>query len=165
MTFAGAEADRRIANGIQIGVVTSVGAGTARVRLGDLETPDIPVAQLRAGALSFWWMPTVGEQVLVACPSGDVARGVVVASIYAGNAPSSDIAVPMIDLAGGRMVINGSIEVTGSIEVAGSISAAEDVRAEGSMVVAGDVTASGVSLVEHVHGGVTPGGGSTGAPE
>lgn len=159
MSFAAAEADRRIANGIQIGVVTGVGAGTARVRLGDLETSDIPVAQLRAGALSFWWMPTVGEQVLVACPSGDVARGVVVASIYAGNAPSSDLAVPMIDLAGGRMVINGSIEVRGSI------SATEDVLAAGSMVVAGDVTVGDISLVAHVHGGVTPGGGSTGEPE
>ena len=146
MSFAAAEADRRIANAIQIGTVTAVGAGTARVRIGDLDTPDLPVAQLRAGALSFWWMPTVGEQVVVACPSGDVARGVVLASIFAGNAPSSNIGEPMIDLAGGRMVIEGDLQVRGSIEVTQ------------------DVTASGVSLVHHVHGGVTPGGANTGEP-
>lgn len=61
MSFAAAEADRRIANVIQIGRVTAVGAGTARVAIGELETPDIPVGQYRAGGLSLWWMPTVGE--------------------------------------------------------------------------------------------------------
>lgn len=159
MSFAAAEADRRAANLIQIGVVTGVGAGVARVQIGDLDTPDLPVAQLRAGALSFWWMPTIGEQVVVACPSGDVARGVVLASIYAGNAPSSDLAVPMIDLAGGNMVINGSIEVRGSIFVT------ENVTSSGSMTVAGDVTASGISLVDHVHGGILRGGATTDAPQ
>lgn len=158
MSFAAAEADRRIANVIQIGTVTAVSAGHARVRIGELDTADLPVAQFRAGALSFWWMPTVGEQVVVACPSGDVARGVVLASIFAGNAPSADLGVPMIDLAGGKIVINGSLEVTGSIEVAG------DVASAGGMTVAGDVTASGISLAAHVHGGVLRGGANTDEP-
>ncbi|MBN2740050.1 MAG: phage baseplate assembly protein V [Rhodobacteraceae bacterium] len=142
MSFAAAEADRRVANGIMLGTVTSVNAGsaTARVQIGDLASPELPVAQLRAGILSFWWMPTVGEQVVVACPSGDVAQGVILASIFAGNAPSSNPATPMIDLAGGTLVVNGDIEVTG------------------------DVTASGVSLVHHTHGGVVSGSNKTGEP-
>lgn len=142
MSMAGAEADRRIANVIQIGTVTAVDAGSARARvqLGDILTPLIPVGQFRAGALSFWWMPTVGEQVVVACPSGDIARAVILCSIYAGNAPSSDGGVPMVDLAGGKIVFNGNIEVTG------------------------DVVASGVSLVHHTHGGITPGPNNTGEP-
>lgn len=159
MSFAAAEADRRAANFIQLGVVTSVAAGVARVRIGDLETPALPVAQLRAGALSFWWMPTVGEQVIVVCPSGDVARGIVLAGVYAGNAPSSNLDEPFIDLAGGRMVINGSIEVRGSI------SATENVTVAGSMDVAGDVTASDISLVTHVHGGILRGGATTDEPQ
>lgn len=142
MSMAAAETDRRLANGVMLGVVTAInpGAGRARVQIGDLASPELPVAQLRAGALSFWWMPSVGEQVVVACPSGDVAQGVVLASIFAGNAPSADPATPMIDLAGGEMVINGTLRVTG------------------------DVIASGVSLVSHVHGGVSPGGASTNPP-
>lgn len=142
MSFAGAEADRRLGNGVMLGVITAIdpASGRARVQVGDLATPDLPVAQMRAGALSFWWMPQVGEQVVIACPSGDVAQGVVLASVYAGNAPSADAAIPMIDLAGGRMVLNGDLEVTG------------------------DVIASGISLVHHTHGGVVPGGSNTGEP-
>lgn len=142
MSFSAAEADRRIENSVNLGVITAINAGAARarVKIGDLTTPELPVAQLRAGALSFWWMPTVGEQVLVACPSGDVAQGVIICSVFAGNAPSADPAVPMIDLAGGKMVVNGDIEVTG------------------------DVIASGVSLVHHTHSGITPGPASTGEP-
>ena len=142
MSFAAAEADRRVANGIMLGTVTAVNSGAARARvsIGDLASPELPVAQMRAGALSFWWMPTVGEQVVIACPSGDVAQGVILASVFAGNAPSSDAATPMIDLAGGTLVVNGDIEVTG------------------------DVTASGVSLVHHTHGGVKSGGSNTGEP-
>lgn len=142
MSYANAEADRLIANGVQLGVVTAVNAATgrARVKIGDLVTPEIPVSQMRAGALSFWWMPGVGEQVVVACPSGDVAQGVVIASVFAGNAPSADAATPMIQLAGGTLVVDGNLEVTG------------------------DVIASGVSLVTHTHRGVVPGGGNTGEP-
>lgn len=116
------------------------GSGRATVTVGDLVTPALPVGQFRAGALSFWWMPTAGEQVLIACPSGDVAQGVIVCSLFAGNAPSADAAVPMIELAGGKMVVNGDIEVTG------------------------DVIASGVSLVHHTHAGVVAGTADTGEP-
>jgi len=137
-----AETDRRLANLVRIGRVSSVDPGnaTAVVSLGDLETPSLPVSQLRAGALQFWWMPTAGEQVLIACPSGDIAQGVIVCSIFAGNAPSADGDVPQINLSGGKMIVNGDIEVTG------------------------DVIASGVSLVNHIHKDVTPGAGKTGEP-
>lgn len=142
MSKAAAEADRRIANVLQIGTIVSVdgATGKARVKVGDLDLPPLNVAQFRAGGLSMWWMPTVGEQVLVGCPSGDAAQGVILASIFAGNAPSADPAVPMIELAGGTMKINGTLELTG------------------------DVIAQGVSLVHHTHGGVMPGGGNTGEP-
>lgn len=142
MSFSAAENDRRSANTILLGRVTAVNgtAGRARVQCGDLATPELPVGQLRAGPLSFWWMPAVGEQVVVACPSGDVARGVIIAAVFAGNAPSADAGTPMIDLAGGRMLINGTLELTG------------------------DVIAGGVSLRSHTHGGVMPGGSSTGGP-
>ncbi|UWQ00852.1 phage baseplate assembly protein V [Aliiroseovarius crassostreae] len=140
MSMAHAEADRRLANVIRVGKVTSVdpGAATAVVVFGDLVSPGLPVSQMRAGALQFWWMPTAGEQVLVACEGGDIAQGIIVCSIYAGNAPSSDPAVPMINLNGGQMVVDGNIIVTG------------------------DVIASGVSLVNHTHPESI--GSNTGAP-
>lgn len=142
MSRAVAEGDRRQGNVLMIGKVTGVnpGAATARVDLGGLPSPELPVGQLRAGALSFWWMPSVGEQVLVGCPSGDVAQGVIICAIFAGNAPSSNAAVPMIDLAGGEMEIKGTLKITG------------------------DVVAQGVSLVTHTHKDVAPGASNTGVP-
>lgn len=143
MSFAAAENDRRTGNLLMIGTVTAINAGAARARVsfGDLGSPELPVGQLRAGPMSFWWMPQVGEQVLVGSPSGDLAQGVIICSIFAGNAPSSDAAIPMIDLAGGTLRVNGSLEVTG------------------------DVTASGISLVTHVHTGVEAGPHTTGEPQ
>lgn len=136
------ETERRLANVVRIGRVTSVNAGeaTAVVSFGDFESPDLTVGQMRAGALQFWWMPTEGEQVLVGCPSGDIAQGVIVCSLYAGNAPSSDGGVPMINLAGGQMIVDGDIVVTG------------------------DVIAGGISLVNHLHSDILPGPSNTGKP-
>lgn len=142
MSFEIAEADRRIANMIRVGRIASVDPGAARavVDFGDFLTPPIPVGQLGAGAIQFWWMPSEGEQVLVACEGGDPAQGVIVCALYAGNAPSTDGGVPMINLAGGSMIVNGTLEV------------------------AGDVIAQGVSLIHHTHAGVTAGPVSTGEP-
>lgn len=140
MTRAAAEADRRIANVLSLGTVTEVAAAKAAVKIGDVQTPLLPVAQVRAGALSFYWMPTVGEQVLVGAVSGDLTRGIIIAGVFAGNAPSSNPAIPVIDLAGGEMEIRGTLKVTT------------------------DVIANGISLVHHKHDGVAPGGAETGEP-
>lgn len=142
MSEAIAEADRRIENLIRVGRIASVdpGSATAIVDFGGLQSPPLPVGQLSAGAVQFWWMPTPGEQVVVACEGGDIAQGSIIASIYAGNAPSSDGAVPQINLAGGRMIVNGTLEVTV------------------------DVIAAGVSLVHHTHPGILPGPANTGEP-
>ncbi|PID95879.1 MAG: hypothetical protein CSA85_00205 [Alphaproteobacteria bacterium] len=142
MSEALAEADRRIENLIRVGRVVSVdpGAATAIVDFGDFQSPPLSVGQLGAGAVQFWWMPSEGEQVVVTCEGGDIAQGAIVASLYAGNAPSSDGAVPQINLAGGKMTVTGTLEVTG------------------------DVIANGVSLVNHTHKDVKSGTSNTGKP-
>lgn len=142
MSFEAAEAGRRASNAVRVGRIVSVDADSAQavVDFGDLLSPPLDVAQLRAGGLQLWWMPTEGEQVVVLCESGDIAQGIITFSIYAGNAPSSDGAVPMINLGGGKMIVQGDLEVTG------------------------DVIASGVSLVNHTHSDVVSGDSSTGKP-
>ena len=119
MSEALAEADRRIENIVRVGRIASVdpGSATAIVDFGSFPSPPLPVGQLSAGAIQFWWMPS----------EDDIAQGVIVASLYAGNAPSSDGAVPQINLAGGKLIVNGTLEVTV------------------------DVIAAGVSLVHHTH--------------
>lgn len=154
MSFVAAETDRRIGNMVRVGRVIDMapGSASASVQIGDLTTPPLPVGQLAAGDRAFWWMPAVGDQVLVACPSGDIAQGIIVCAIFAGNAPSTDAAVPMIDLAGGKMQISGDLEITGNITITGSITSGAD------------VVASGISLTGHRHAGVTAGSAETGGP-
>ena len=142
---------------------------------------------LRAGGMQVWWMPTVGEQVVVGAPSGDLARAFVVCSLFAGNAPSGDVAVPMIDLRGGDMVIKGGtvkieadVKITGKIDVTGNVASEADItaaggvavggasvqagkmRASGDIETTGDVKAGSVSLNSHTHPGAS--GGTTGGP-
>ncbi|MCB5198594.1 phage baseplate assembly protein V [Loktanella sp. TSTF-M6] len=143
MTLAAAEADRRIANVLQVGTIVSVDpAGpSVAVNLGDITIPAAAVGMMRAGGLSLWWMPAIGEQVLIACPGGDMARAIVVCGIFAGNAPSDDAAVPLFELAGGEIHFNGTL------------------------IVSGDVIAGGISLQNHIHGGVTGGAATTEGPQ
>lgn len=141
MSYELAEADRMVGAMLEVGKIVEVdpAAATARVQLGGLQTPHIPINALRAGGFQLWWMPSVGEQVMVAAPSGNLANAAIIASYYASNAPSSDANHPMINLAGGEMTVNGTIHVTG------------------------DVIASGVSLINHTHPHGDP-AGNTGAP-
>lgn len=173
MSFQAGDADRRIETIASIGVVTSVNtaAATVRVQIGDLGTAEIPVMQLSAGGKQFWWMPTVGEQVAVLAPGGDMARAIMIGSIYAGNAPSSDGAEPRINLAGGHMVIDGDVTITGKVIIQGTtdlesiVTMGSDLQIDGDANCDGDVVASGVSLETHTHGGVSSGGSSTGGPQ
>lgn len=154
MSFAAAENDRRVANAISIGVVTAIDAGAvrARVRVGGLETPFIPVMQPRVGQVKLQTMPSVGEQVSVAAPDGDFARAFVLGSITAGNAPGDDAGNVYLDLGGGELVITGDIVLDGDIRMTGTLTSDED------------VVASGISLTTHVHGGVQSGGSNTAGP-
>lgn len=143
MAISGAEADRRIGNVVQVGVIKTVdlSAATARVEIGDLLTPPIPWATLSAGPVQFWWAPSAGSQVIVLAPSGDMAQAMILFELFKGNAPSSEATNPVFALNGGKIIVDGNIEVTG------------------------DVIASGVSLVHHVHIGVASGPAKTGEPD
>jgi len=56
--------------------------------------------------------------------------------------------------------VNGATVLNGTVSQSGGGAA----TFSGSMTVDGDVTAQGTSVHNHVHGGVQPGGGNTGAP-
>lgn len=149
MSFAAAEADRQIANIVSIGTVTAIdnATATARVRIGELDSPPLLVAQIRSGTIRMHWMPSVGEQVTVLAPSGDISRAFVTGSLpINGNAVAPDAGAPTLDLGGGTLRVIGDLNVDGSI------------------IVTGDVVAAGVSLTTHTHGGVIPGGSSTAGP-
>ena len=153
--------DRRLASLVRFATITEVDAGAARVRVsfgGETESAWLQFGTGRAGGARVWSPPVVGEQVIVTSPQGDTGQGVVTASLpsAAYPPPSSDAETYQIDLPGGV-----SISVNGG-EV--RITAPGAVRITGDVIVTGDVIADGISLKNHVHSGVIPGGANTGEP-
>lgn len=176
---------------VRIGRVLSVdlAGATCVVALGDpdsedgeLESPDIPWAAPRAGQTRIWSPPAVGEQVVVLCPEGDLALGVVHGGLWSDAHPApggstrhvisfddgAEIAYDPeshhadIDLpAGATLAINaqGGVTITGPVSIDG------DVTVTGTLTASEDVVGGGKSLKTHRHTAVQPGGGLSGAPQ
>ena len=83
---------RLLQNLIRLGTIAEVKGAKARVRLGPtLTTKWLNWATRRAGSTRTWSAPTVGEQVIVFSPGGDLTRGIIVPALYsqAFDAPES----------------------------------------------------------------------------
>jgi phage baseplate assembly protein V len=149
--------------------------GTCVAEAGDLETGNIRWAERRMGKTRSWSPPSVGEQVLLFCPEGELAAAVVMGSIAqdAFEIPGSSVRelihfddgaiiaydpeghildVTLPDGATVNLTAQGGINFTGDLTVTGTITANEDVIADG------------VSLKNHKHGQTQPGTGQTGVP-
>ena len=85
-----AELERRLRGLVLVGTVRELDAKKARVTVaaGGLITPWLPWLTRRAGTDREWWAPEPGEQVLLLCPCGDPALGVVLPAIYQGAFPA-----------------------------------------------------------------------------
>ncbi|MCM2567788.1 phage baseplate assembly protein V [Janthinobacterium kumbetense] len=83
---------RLLQNLIRLGTIAEVNGTKARVRLGPtLTTEWLKWATRRAGSTRTWSAPTVGEQVIVLSPGGDLTRGIILPALYsqAFDAPES----------------------------------------------------------------------------
>ena len=131
------DADRRLANTLQVGTVLSVNPanGTVRVRVGDLQTTDMTVMQVRMGGIKFYSMPHVGEQVMVGSPNGDIARGVVVGSLINDNLPTpTDKNIPVFDCGTGIFYVKASeLWFKGNVKVEGTVTAEAFIEAPVSL--------------------------------
>ncbi|MFG6082329.1 phage baseplate assembly protein V [Paracoccus litorisediminis] len=153
--LAMAELERRLANLVRFATITEVDSAAAKAKVtfgGETESAWLRFSTARAGGARIWSPPVPGEQVVILSPMGDTGQGVIIGSLPsdAYPAPSSDGGTYRIDMPGGV-----SISVAG-----GSIS----VTAPGNIIVNGDVVANGISLTQHVHGGVSSGGSQTSGP-
>lgn len=147
----------------------------------------MPLATIGAGQVRVWIPPSVGEQVLVACPDGDLDAGMVVARLHQNLWPAAAPLVPdaltctiiafddggliTYDIANSRLQITlpqgGCVEaaapagfaLTGSVEIFG------DVQVTGTITATGDVTAGPTSLRQHRHTAVQAGSAVSGPPQ
>lgn len=165
---------RRLENLLRPGTVHAVDHTAARVRVasGDLTTDWLPWFEGRAGATRSWSPPTVGEQCLLLCPGGEMASGLVLVGLYSDRHPApvdgpdlhhiayADGAIIEYDQAAHTLSATLPAGATVSIAAPGGITLDTP-----TVTVTGDVVASGISLVNHVHGGVRAGGETSGAPQ
>lgn len=184
-----AEDQRRLHNIATIGTVTEIDADKALMRLavGDNETDWLNIPTIAAGSISAWRCPSIGEQYLLVSPSGELANAIPVISLYSDHNPSpstdpneiriryNDTDFCSIDVVKSQITMHinkitnqaatsivldtPNTTLTGNLQVNGSINCSESITA------ANEVTASGVKLTTHTHGGVESGGSSTGQPK
>lgn len=84
-SFENAELSRKLDNLIRLGTVEEVNCAMAKVRvkmIGNILTDWLPWVTARAGEDRSWSAPSIGEQVIVLSPSGEIAKGIVLLAIY-----------------------------------------------------------------------------------
>lgn len=181
---------RLVENLIRIGTVAEVQMAPPRVkvRTGEITTAWRPWFALRAGEDQEWDPPTVGEQVVLFSPSGQLAQGIALTGLFSDHIPANgdreglhrrtyrDGAVIEYDSiahqlrailpAGGvtELVSTGGINIVGPINHQGDYTQQGNQNVTGKVTVTEDVIAAGVSLVNHLHTGVMPGPSLTGTP-
>ena len=166
-----ARLERLLHRTIQVGSVSDVDLGRARVRVAyDRDENGRPVRTGwlrwnagRAGATRDWNPPSIGEQVLLLAPGGDLAAAVVVGAFFqdahpppAGDAEKHLVAYPdgaeidydaashhlRVELPAGATValsapggvsVNGELTVKGDVDVSGSIEGRSVADAQGDL--------------------------------
>lgn len=190
-----AETQRRLHNIATIGTVTHIDADSALMRLsvGDNATDWLSIPAIAAGQISVWRCPSVGEQYLLVSPSGELANAIPVISLYSDNHPSpstdpneiriryNDTDFCSIDVINSQLTMHISeitnqaatsivldtptATVTGNLQVNGGIQVKGDINCDSAITAADEVTAGGIKLTKHTHGGVKSGGSRTGQPQ
>ena len=160
-----------------------------RVRFGDPddggddgETPPIRWLAGRAGKTRRWSPPSVGEEVLLLAPDGQIGNAVALTGLSNdGNPPPSGEDVELIRFDDGAIISYDAaahaltailpaggtvaIEAAGGVSIKGAVAIEGDVSITGGRTATTDVSAAGISLKSHRHGNVQAGGAKTGAAE
>ena len=181
---------RLLENLIRFGVISAVQMEPPRVQVttGTLTTAWLPWLALRAGADREWDPPTLGEQVMLFSPSGQLANGIVVTGVFSDHIPANGnraglhrrtyadgtvieydsvahhLNATLVDGGTTNLISKGGINLVGDITHQGDHIQTGNQTITGRVDVSIDVIAAGVSLVKHLHTGVKQGGDQSGAP-
>ncbi|MFY3303602.1 phage baseplate assembly protein V [Achromobacter xylosoxidans] len=150
-----AEILRLLSNLIRIGTVfavdLSVRPAKVRVSTGGLETDWLQWRETRAGTTTTWNPPTTGEQVIILCPGGDPAAGIVLAGLNSEAIPAPsdspdehvtaypDGARIVYDHKAGALVVTGVKTLTAVVSDTSTLKCPE-ITLDGNVTVTGLLT-------------------------
>lgn len=146
----------------------------------DTETGSIKWLERRAGATKTWTPPTVGEQIVLLCPDGELSGAVVLGSLSSEQftAPGATL-TELIEFKDGALISYDpeshkltaklpagseveltaeTIKITGDVEITGKLDVSDTIKSDT------EVEAVGIELTAHQHDGVTAGSSNTGDP-
>lgn len=176
-----ADLQRLIENLIRIASISDVDYDDpenpqCRCLVGEIKTNWLSVGHTRMGAVKDWNPPSVGEQVVLVSPCGDLSQAVIIAALSSTAQPSPDtdpkkpkrsypdgavieydyqnhkLSAILPEGATFELKSDGGLKVTGDIDLAGGITTTKD------------VVIKGVSFLGHVHSGVAGGNNNTAVP-
>ncbi|RJF92990.1 phage baseplate assembly protein V [Sphingomonas cavernae] len=177
--------DRPMGDLIRLGTIAEVDLAGARctVDLDDELTTDwVPWFAPRAGETAIWSPPSVGEQVLLISPEGDMESAVALLGVYSDDNPApGDSLTELIRFKDGAIIsydpeahalsailpdgATAEITAPGGLTITGDVTIEGDVTINGKAEASEDVVGGGISLKSHKHGGVAAGGAKTAVPE
>ncbi|MEX5559115.1 phage baseplate assembly protein V [Pseudomonas rhodesiae] len=181
---------RLLENLIRFGVIAAVQMEPPRVQVttGTLTTAWLPWLALRAGTDREWDPPTLGEQVMLFSPSGQLANGIAVTGVFSDHIPANGnrpglhrrtyadgtvieydsvahhLNATLVDGGTTNLISKGGINLVGDITHQGDYVQTGNQTVTGRVDVSIDVVAAGVSLVKHPHTGVKAGSEQSGVP-
>lgn len=138
-----------------------VGPWSQATKIADVSTDRLEIRSDDREAF-FSIHPTTHDVELVTTGKVDAtAQGAVTLT-----APSVTIDSPTVHITG-QLTVDQLITGNGGFTVSGGsgVKATGTITLEGSMTSSGDIVAKGISVATHVHGGITPGGGTTSDPQ
>lgn len=162
---------RRLENLIRIGTVVEIDHTKAlcRVDCVGIITAPLPWITARAGTDRTWDAPSIGEQVLVFAPSGEMMQAVVLTGIYHSKHPAPDnqphiktrhfedgcvisydtqnhaLTATLPDNGTAVITATGGITLTGDTVIDGTLHATKNITTPQ------DVQAGNISLKQHKH--------------
>ena len=179
------ELSRQIANLIRVGVVvdkdfSDPDAPRVKVAVSGFESDWLPFGADRAGHTKTWSPLSVGEQVLILSPYGDLGQAVIVCSLYSESnpAPSSGGNVEKTVFHDGTTISYDSVSHTMNATIGGTTITADRgqislgvgsvtfvITAGGVDMQGGQVTHNGKNIgSDHAHGGIQRGSANTDGP-
>lgn len=163
---------------VRLGRVMSVDLAAARCTVSfddDAESPPLRWMEARMGATRTWSPPSVGEQVILLCPAGEIAAAVVLRGLVSDAHPAPGTSTrELIQFEDGAIIaydpaahkLEAVLPAGGTISLVadGGIAITGDITLTGKLTVSDDVIAAGKSLKSHKHGNVQAGAAQTGTP-